>query len=449
MTSAVGTAAAKAAGIWALMYLILGSILAFWKWSSGAPPHHDVSKANNNNMLTTPEGIMSLTNTFPSKQLRHAAWIEAMEKLLPALVEMEESINDEHNFVIPKPWKSGIKKPSSLKDLEALLKVQDLSTLSDKDLLAKFQRTRTSVIKNIEQNYTLQWEPLVDLFLQQNSKFPKRTHRSATKDFQCPTLESIAAAASSSSSSSNDLQQQVEAKYAKRSDIQSAANAVVKMIQGRRRGGATGLEALMPQTRETVEKEMFTQIGNIMASLGPEIHALVASYYEEAAISKGEESSSQKAAAASNQQCASKEQLLELIEVGLYEIIYQQGGDLRRVLTRKVREMDPSMNTQELILDADLPLAAPTLPEPETINLAHVIDTPALQALKTVIDKVVDYSGGYSERLDRYLDSVVGEKGVGQAAVSSLLLKASKVNLPHPQKIVQELPPALQKKLSK
>ena len=450
----VGNAVAKAAGAWAAMYLVFGFILAFWKWSSGAPfdaryeanqlqLQEQEAKGGGDTMKLDAESILSLTHTFPSKQLRHSSWIEDMQQLLPGLNDLEQHMND--HFRIPKPWERGIKKPS-IKDLETLLKVQDLSSLSDKEFTDLMRRTKLSVGKNIKLNHTLQWEPVVDLF---RTKFPKRTPHSV-KDFQCPSA--VAGSSSTSSeASSEDLQKQVYEQYAMNEHLSSAANAVIELVQGRRIPGKAIHQVLMPEAKGSLEKQMWEGIGTLLESVMPEIQALVEQYeaVSAAADKDDDDAASEESASSKQQQCASEEQILELIEVGLTSIYRQD--DLRRALTNTVRQMDPSV-AQELILDADLPLAAPTPPEPsDTVNLAHVIDTPALQALKGVIDKVVDVSGGYSETLDRYLDSVVGHKndeGVGHMAVSSLLQKASKINLPHPQKIVQKLPPALQRKLS-
>jgi hypothetical protein len=126
-------------------------------------------------------------------------------------------------------------------------------------------------------------------------------------------------------------------------------------------------------------------------------------------------------------------------------------SDVRDALRTTALELDPQLKEDDLILDADLPVPKPQTGDNTTvINLRSVIDSPL--AMKSVewIDRLVDLIGGYNDKLDQYLDSLLSHESasVGEFIVERLLHKAGLVDIDIKQygdKL--KVPPSVQQKI--
>jgi hypothetical protein len=152
-----------------------------------------------------------------------------------------------------------------------------------------------------------------------------------------------------------------------------------------------------------------------------------------------------------NASCMDEDQVMEMVDAGLRALA--TGKDVRDVLKQKVLDYDDSEEAQQLILDLALPL--PALPSsssfttttttssgrPATLNLRQVLNTELMshQAIGWV-DDLLSLMEGHDDRLDRLIDSLtVGQPdGVtpGKLFMSKLLKHAGKVNVPHPDGVV-------------
>jgi len=151
---------------------------------------------------------------------------------------------------------------------------------------------------------------------------------------------------------------------------------------------------------------------------------------------------------ASSSSCVTEENVLALVEEGLLAL--QQNADLRNVLRKKVLELDPSATA--IILDADLPPPTPKTPTRETTNLRRVLDTPLVLQLAHGIDQLVEWSGGYNDRLDQWIDSLAGgRESVGEKAIRQVLEKSGKVEIPNVENVLNKdyLPKPAQDVLNK
>lgn len=137
------------------------------------------------------------------------------------------------------------------------------------------------------------------------------------------------------------------------------------------------------------------------------------------------------AMASSSSSCDLDEDLIaSMIAAGLDAQTAQ--SDVQEALRRSIREYDPSLSLDDLILDADLGGGGTCGSPPgiQSINLRSTIDTPLLIKSIEWIDVLVDAVGGYNDALDQYLDSLTGLHGttsVGEILVEGILEQAGKV----------------------
>jgi hypothetical protein len=124
------------------------------------------------------------------------------------------------------------------------------------------------------------------------------------------------------------------------------------------------------------------------------------------------------------------EMVTALVDAGLKAMAVH--GDVREALRKTTLEYDPSINEDDLILDADLPLTSSETELTSTvINLRSAIETPVLIKAMDWIDDLVDLVGGYNDRLDQYLDSLTHGQGesVGEVIVERLLHNAGLIDI--------------------
>ena len=131
--------------------------------------------------------------------------------------------------------------------------------------------------------------------------------------------------------------------------------------------------------------------------------------------------------------CANEEQLMELVEQGLLAL--RKHVPLRNALKRTLLDIDPS--AKSIILDADLPMTHPAIPQADTINLRQVLDTQLLSNAGSWMDNLVDLCSGYNDSVDKFFDSIAG---AGHAPVGEIILqKAGKVNVPHLKRLLEKI----------
>ena len=140
-----------------------------------------------------------------------------------------------------------------------------------------------------------------------------------------------------------------------------------------------------------------------------------------------------------------------MVDAGLKALVLN--SDVRDALRTTALELDPQLKEDDLILDADLPVPKPQIMNDDNmtvINLRSVIDSPL--AMKSIewIDQLVDLIGGYNDKLDQYLDSLLSHESasVGEFIVERILHKAGLINVDikhYGDKL--KVPPVVQQKI--
>jgi hypothetical protein len=135
-------------------------------------------------------------------------------------------------------------------------------------------------------------------------------------------------------------------------------------------------------------------------------------------------------------ECMNEGKIMMLVEVGLTALLRK--ADLRNVLRSKAMQLDPS--AKSIILDADLPPARPISLAPSKLQLRRIIDKPILYEIIDWIDQLVEISGGYSDVVDQYLDSLAGNAmaSIGEIFMNRLLEESKKIELPHPKPLADK-----------
>jgi len=136
------------------------------------------------------------------------------------------------------------------------------------------------------------------------------------------------------------------------------------------------------------------------------------------------------------------EQVLPWLDAGI-DAIYRNEKDLRKVILSAI-ESDPSIEGT-VILDAALPLGDDAVPPsaqrqtrappaPAARSLRQYLDGPLIKQVAVWIDQFVDYTSGYSDRLDQFWDNAIAkyaENGLlGPALVRRFMEFAGRIRVP-------------------
>lgn len=225
-----------------------------------------------------------------------------------------------------------------------------------------------------------------------------------------------------------------------------------------RRVAGAGVSALMPSTMTQVEEFLRKEIQELSVNISRHVETL-----EKQLVDRTQSVSSSELAASSS--CFDVNFVTALVEAGLLAMAAQD--DVREALRKTTLKWVPDMAEDNFILDADLPLASSSdarvkgsyaMKSRAVINLRSILDSPLLAESVGWLDQLVELFGGYSDEVDRYLDSLtVGRGGggrdvsVGEVAVESLLQYAGMVGdidlRDVARKLAEKLPQASRQKI--
>lgn len=214
------------------------------------------------------------------------------------------------------------------------------------------------------------------------------------------------------------------------------------------RAGDAGVSALMPDSRADVEEALTRAIQDLLADV---------SHAAETLDGGGRPPGQRPDPTA----CFDPAFVTAVVEAGLLAISAR--ADVREALLKATLELDPTTPEESLILDADLPFSSPSWSGPggvtsadgagAVVNLRSVLDSPLLTKSARWVDQLVELLGGYSDEVDRYLDSLTdgGDGTVGEVAIESLLAQVGRVGDVDIRKvartIAEKLPPAVRQKV--
>lgn len=283
------------------------------------------------------------------------------------------------------------------------------------------------------------------------------THHRQPRDYFCPSKEGVVAADPSQDTVPIIPPEDV----ATQQDLQHVLQTFDKLFSNRNSGGV-GVQALLPETRKAVEDWTLFKADKTLQDIAQAIEEAEMEILQEVEmqqqgrITTSSDNSNDnggpiatKTATASSSSCdVNLDMVTALVDAGLKAMAAQKS--VRDALQETLQQFDPST---EIILDADLPPAAASsalagAAGEAIINLRDAIESPLLIKSIDWIDDLVDLVGGYSDKLDQYLDSVANRNSVGEVVVETLLKKAGLVNVN-----VQELgdkmkvPPSIQRKV--
>lgn len=432
----------RAAMVWVVIYGLLFAWLLCSNWQANGR-----NAAEYQRRLEAMEHRQPQVNETPGSNetvsLENGNWWLTHEETLNNLVEeLRDRTNDlnaatkrvQQNGVAAKNLNLEIQKLnfqfSSATGDVGLAASSSLPSLLNHGQLSEIQRTAIldhlfvqsmKDLSNIlEHRSTVNWPEISALL--QPEKFPAKQASSPPNDFTCPNEIDVA-----STRTDPVVPPDVRALAARKKDLQQAMRKFNDLLK-RRVGPHDSLPSLlMPKSVSEVDRMTRQLIEEVLQTIVE-------------AATHGTPSQHHRQSSAENASCLTQDQVLEIVDEGLLAI--HKKADLRNTLRKKVLELDPKAT--KIILDADLPLPSPILPQQETINLRRVLDGPIISHyLAPWIDQLVELSGGYNEHLDQWLDSLVsGRESVGETAVKKLLQESGKVTFPRAKLLAQQhLPP--------
>lgn len=313
-----------------------------------------------------------------------------------------------------------------LEHWQQLLSLPSLQEVSDEQLDLMFGRALGEMEAALQEPSTLDWNQLQQWL--ENDDMQRQD-----SELKCP--------------SGNPRRRRRRQKYphaAYQSDLEHKMKELDDYFS--KRTPAAGVRALGPNSHNALKEET-VQGARVMLH---EILEFVNDIEQRVASVAAQQHSEADGGAAASVSCDNDLELVTaLVDAGLKAMAVH--GDVREALRRTTLENDPSIEEDDLILDADLPLALSDKEmESTVINLRSVIETPVLVKAMDWIDDLADLVGGYNDRLDQYLDSLTDGKSesVGEVVVERLLHNAGLINI-DVKKVGEKvkLSPSIQRKI--
>ena len=404
----VAKEAVRAMIVWFVIYLVLFIILLGYKWQTKTyyaenPNPSPITQSVVKNVIKTVKKTNKNDLSQHEKTLK--ATIKAYEKAAEGhqseLKELQETTKILHEYH-DKIWALNLanEKPSSetmkleIDTLKDLLETQAISSMEDPT--PSFQKANKELEGLISNKDIVDWQAVNEIF---QKDFPDKL--ASRNNVKC---------------SRDGKSLLIPDNVARVSEMQERLQKVDTLLEKRKitddpHYPMTG-DALLPKSKMVLER-----------ALNKNIKVLLKDIVEEAQTSSA------------TTKCFDEDNVIQLVEDGLTALLRK--ADLRNFLRGKAIQLDPSATS--VILDADLPMMEPKIPDPETINLRRIIDKPILFEVIDWVDKVVEAIGGYNDDLDQYLDQVAGSSSasIGKLLVDKLLEASEKVDLPHPRKLEQ------------
>jgi hypothetical protein len=417
----MGKEALRAAMAWAMIYLLMTLCLLGYKWqakgyyeeeyarraSSAAfaavpltnEPSNDVTvngNANANGNVSVwsqhEQALQNVVTQLESMNEGHARTLSEVTGKRSTLYGINSKLDSLQIKFTTKPGMQPFTR-----GVQSLLQTQALSRVQDVE--ATFSKAVNELKTVIDHQSTVAWN-LVDRDLMQRN-YPHKVPSVATaKD--CPAGAVPVPG--------------IPSDAARKSDFDERMRKIDNILH-RRTNSAPISSTLLPGTLMDVTRSTKEQIKELFGEL----------------IAVAQDSDASRPIVGGS--ClVGEEEVVGLVEEGLLALL--KHADLRNVLRKAVLELDPS--AESIILDADLPVPPPRIPQRDSINLRRVLDTPLLFHTIDWIDQLVEMCGGYNDQLDQWLDSFADS--VGEMAVSRLVEASGKVEIPHPRKLLEQLP---------
>jgi hypothetical protein len=388
---------------WLLIYIGIVHLFVVWKWDSGKPyaaptpvnplsaptePRHVMVEPSGeledvvNPWVGHEETVTYMVQSFTEMQGHHqsvATTLEGQRTLLTDLNDLVQSSSI-------TPWTFGDLAVET-DDLEYLLRTTNLEAIPTQRLMIALPRINEALTEASLMYSNTQWEELDRFF--RASYLDKKP---SVADYVCPVPREVIG------------KPWVDPNAANITDLEHMVELIQKQISG---------SAILLETLEHLEE-------SVRETIIKALDELIASLHKSPPGST---------------QCANEELLMELVEEGLLAL--RRRAPLRNVLKRKLLDMDPT--AKSIILDADLPMTHPAIPQADTINLRQVLDTQLLSKASSWIDHLVDLCSGYNDSVDKFFDSIAGA-GHAHAHVGEIVLqKAGKVDVPHPKRLLEKI----------
>jgi hypothetical protein len=464
----IGTAALKGFILWVGIQCIWIVLMVAWHWDSGAPYGSTVIEGSHANDAPTVLPLVGMEDTPPKKpqeivyvdhptsqyldtvlhllddharvqkELKHTQrlLVDGQSRLQQFSVQFQQQQaefsaadgeNDWSSFSssLSSSSSSSIQFQEKVTHLARLLSTPALHSLDKTALQNTFSRAMESLqtllssdANNGLMSSSVDWEEHVHAVF--SGPYPPKEPSLVTPN--CSSSEENAAVATPKDMDPNAaLQQDVEVRLHK-----------FKILLERRQTGAALSSSVLPNTMMELERVMNTRLLETTHQVVEDRQAQL------------------------DASCMDEDQVMDMVDAGLTALA--TGKDVREVLKQKVLDYDDSEQAQQLILDLALPLPKPpALPSslsssttttssgrPTTVNLRQVLNTELIshQAIGWV-DDLVSLMEGHDDRLDRLIDSLtLGQPdGVspGKLFMTKLLKHAGKVNVPHPETLIDTM----------
>jgi hypothetical protein len=385
----IGPAFVKGLLLWIVIYIGIVHVLVVHKWDSGEPYagpklvnqlSAPTGQAIANPWLVHEKAVTNMVQAFAEIQLQHQSLATTLKDQRTMLSDLDAKVRSSSM----KPQFDAGDLAVNTMQLGNLLRSANLVTIPTTRLLTIALPAINKALTEASRMYAnTKWDEL-DLFFRKS--YPDK--EPSVVNYVCPVPEVRKPSVDPDATKITDLENMVELIQKEIFEIDI-------------------LEEAMEDMEESVQEPIVEAIDELIAGL-------------------------QKSTAGSTK-CASEEQLMELVEQGLLAL--RRRAPLRNELKRKLLDMDPS--AKSIILDADLPMTRPAIPQADTINLRQLLDTDLLSEASSWIDDLVDLCSGYNDSVDKFFDSITG---AGHAHVWEVILqKAGKFNVPHPKRLLEKL----------
>jgi hypothetical protein len=382
--------------------LALCGVLLGYKWQT---KNYYQEKTNNPNMRTKSEvnnltqhesALKSMIESYEQLQKTHATKLEMLQKKQTLVNDLHEKIG---STVFLSNEKSKDVAPLETSNFVNLLMKPSLTSM--KDLESDFEEAINDLQKIVSSEQSFNWSALDGIMKQE---FPQK--EVSHNPIQC---------------SPGGKQSLVPEGAARVFDMEPFVHVLDQLLDKRsnskRKYYPIDGDTLLSSSTLTVERWLKAKTRNLLSEISKTAQGNISTPNDD--------------------QCMDDEKVLDLVEEGLDALV--RNANLRSFLRKRAMELDPS--AQSIILDADLPIVRPSIPEPEALLLRRVLDKPIIFEIVDWIDKLVEASGGYNDSLDQYLDLLAGSAraSIGEIVVESVLQKTEGIEFPHPRRVVEKI----------
>ena len=399
----IGSSFVQGLLLWILIYIGIIHLFVVWKWDSGEPY---AAPKSLNTLSAPPEPMIVMVDPFGELQEVVNPWLgheEAVTNMVLAFAKIQEKqkavattleeqrtmlgdLNEQVRSMSIKPQVVPGDLTVNTSDLGNLLRAPNLVTRPTPLLTIALPRINKSLAEARLMYSKTRWEELDKFF---RASYPDR--EPSVANYVCPV-----------SKEKKVRKPRVSPDATTITELETLVASIQKALSD-----SEIILDVMEDMEFSVEEIAFKALDELVADLQKSPPDIT--------------------------KCANEEQLMELVEQGLLAL--RKHVPLRNALKRTLLDIDPS--AKSIILDADLPMTHPAIPQADTINLRQVLDTQLLSNAGSWMDNLVDLCSGYNDSVDKFFDSIAG---AGHAPVGEIILqKAGKVNVPHLKRLLEKI----------